>query len=271
MTPVDLAYDQFGGEGTAALVIVHGLFGSKRNWNAIGRKLAEDFSVYLLDLRNHGASPRSRQMDIPHLALDLRCFLDKQCIDTAVFLGHSLGGKAAMWLALTEPDRVKGLIAADIAPVAYTHNFDDIYDAMCGLQLASVISRQDADEKLSRRISHLGLRQFLLQNLTMGEQGYVWRIDLDILRKATAKLLSFPPATSVESYLGPALFLRAESSSYLMPEHGPVINRLFPHNEVKLVENAGHWLNVDQPEQILALVRSFVDHAQPKQSANDVP
>lgn len=269
MTPLDLAYDHYGDTGTA-FVIAHGLFGSKRNWNAIGRKLAEDFSVYLLDLRNHGASPHSSRMDIPHLAADFRFFLDRQCIESAVFLGHSLGGKAAMWLALTEPDRVKGLIAADIAPVAYTHNFDEIYDAMCGLQLASVISRQDADEKLSHSIAHPGLRQFLLQNLTTGEQGYGWRVDLDILRNATPKLLSFPPVGSIKPYPGPVLFLRAENSSYLLPEHGATINRVFPQNEVELVENAGHWLNTDQPERILALLRRFADRVQQKQSAGNI-
>ena len=257
MTPVDLAFDRYG-DGPP-LIILHGLFGARRNWNAIGRKLAASYSVYLLDLRNHGASPQSTQMDIPHLAADVQYFLDQHRIDRAVFLGHSLGGKAVMWLALTEPQSVRGFIAVDIAPVSYKHNFNDIYEALRSFDLVGLVSRQDADKKLSRAISHSGLRQFLLQNLTVGEKGYRWRLDLDILQTATPDLLSFPATENIEPYTGSALFLRAEKSKYLLPEYRPRIDQLFPRADVILLENAGHWVNVDQPERVLALIRNFAE------------
>ncbi len=256
MTPLELAFDRYGDDGLP-LIILHGLFGARRNWNAIGRKLSTCYSVYLLDLRNHGASPHSTSMDIPHLAADLQYFLDQHGIDKALFLGHSLGGKAAMWLALTKPESVIGFIAVDIAPVSYAHNFDEIYDALRSLDLASLVSRQDADEKLSRSISHPGLRQFLLQNLTVGQKGYVWRLDLDILQTATPDLLSFPATDNIEPYAGPAFLLRAENSKYVLPEHGQEIKQLFPCADVVLLENSGHWVNVDQPDRVLELIRSF--------------
>ena len=258
MKPIDLAFDRYGESGPP-VVIVHGLFGSRRNWGGIARKLSDSFSVILPDLRNHGASPHSTPMDIPHLAADLSWLLEQQGLDSAVFIGHSLGGKAAMWLALTEPEKVQGFIAVDIAPVTYTHEFDEIFDALRCLDLNNVKNRQEADAQLARRISHAGLRQFLLQNVIYANDKYAWRVDLDILHQAMPELLSFPTNDTVEPYAGSAMFIRAENSKYLLPEHNPAINALFPNAHVELVENAGHWVNVDQPEQVLGLVRDFIE------------
>jgi len=255
--PIDLVFDQYG-EGGPPMVIVHGLFGYRRNWSGIARKLSDNFSVTLPDLRNHGASPQSTPMDIPHLAADLSWLLERQGINSAIFVGHSLGGKAAMWLALTEPEKVRGFIAVDIAPVTYTHDFDEIFDALRSLDLNNVKNRKDADAQLSRHISHAGLRQFLLQNLIYADHKYAWRVDLDILHQAMPELLSFPTSGTFEPYTGPAMFIRAENSKYLLPEHNSVISALFPNAHVELIENAGHWVNVDQPERVLELLRDFL-------------
>ncbi|MGH8551641.1 MAG: alpha/beta fold hydrolase, partial [Methylococcales bacterium] len=183
MRTIDLSCESFGDKGPA-LLILHGLFGAGRNWTSIARKLAEHHRVLLPDLRNHGASGHSPDMDYPHLAADLLRLLDTRRIDSAAVIGHSMGGKAAMWLALTEATRVSQLIAVDIAPVHYDHNFDQILSGMRSLPLAEIKSRGQADEWLSKSIPEPGLRQFLLQNLVFEKGRYRWRIDLEIFQRA---------------------------------------------------------------------------------------
>ncbi|MGR9107068.1 MAG: alpha/beta fold hydrolase [Gammaproteobacteria bacterium] len=257
MNTIELTFETFGSEGQD-LLILHGLFGSGRNWTGLGRDLSTRYRVLLPDLRNHGLSGHSADMDYPHLAADLVRLLDARGIESASVIGHSMGGKVAMWLALTEPARVTRLVAVDIAPVHYSHNFDDILSAMGSLPLCELKSRAQADEWLSASIPENGLRQFLLQNLVSRNGSYSWRIDLDIIRQAIPALLDFPSSAGLPAYPGEALFIGGSRSRYLLTEYVETIMRICPHARIEIVQDAGHWVQVDQRERFLDLVEGFL-------------
>jgi esterase len=240
------------------LVILHGFLGSGRNWQSVARQLSGTHRVFTLDLRNHGTSPHSPEMTYPALATDVGAFLDSQGIDRARVLGHSMGGKAAMWLALTQRDRVEKLIVVDIAPVCYAHDYAAIIHALRSLPLGVMTSRQAAEAELARSIPDPRLRQFLLQNLIFEDRRYRWRIDLDILERAQPALASFPDTEYAAPFSKPTLFIAGAESDYLLPEHQPEIGRLFPLARMQTVSGAGHWPQVDQPGAFLSVVREFL-------------
>ncbi|MCI0653144.1 MAG: alpha/beta fold hydrolase [Methylococcaceae bacterium] len=258
MKSIDLHYESFGGQ-SPALLILHGLFGAGRNWTGMARKLAEHHRVLLPDLRNHGASGHSPDMDYPHLAADLLRLLDSRRIESAAVIGHSMGGKAAMWLALTEPARVSQLVAVDIAPVRYEHNFDLILSGMRNLPLAEIQSRRQAGEWLSKSIPESDLRQFLLQNLVFEKGRYRWRIDLEIFQRAIPALLDFPPIDHLPAYPGEALFIGGSRSQDILAEYHETITRVCPNARIEMIRDAGHWVQVDQPEKFLRNVDTFLD------------
>ena len=172
---VALAFEEFGVADAPPLIILHGFFASSRNWRQIAKQLGSKFHVYVLDQRNHGASPHVPVMDYPSMASDLSAFLDEREIASACLVGHSMGGKVAMWFALNHPERIARLIVVDIAPVAYRHNFDDIVKTLKALPLDRIGNRKQADDFLSETITEPGFRQFLLQNLILHEGNYRWR------------------------------------------------------------------------------------------------
>ncbi len=256
---VALAFQSFGDSGTP-LIILHGLFASARNWQSVARQLSGSHRVFTLDLRNHGASPHSAEMTYPALAADVAAFVDRHGIERAHVLGHSMGGKTAMWLALTAPERVATLIVVDIAPVRYAHDYSAIIEHMRALPLQSLTNRQAADDALARSIPDARLRQFLLQNLVPKDRRYRWRIDLDILERAQPELAAFPATEDVGPCWKPALFIAGAASDYVLPEHRAMIERLFPAARLETIVGAGHWLQVDQPDAFLRIVREFLSH-----------
>jgi len=253
---VDLNHEVLG-SGDLPLVVLHGLFGAGRNWRALAKKLSEQCRVYLLDMRNHGHSPQSEFMDYPHMAADVAAFLQCQGLERANILSHSMGGKAAMWLCLTQPDNIERIAVVDIAPVAYQHNFNIIVDALLRLPLAEINKRQQADSLLSVDIQEQGLRQFLLQNLESVQDGFRWRIDLDIIKAALPNILGFPSLDNISPYQNKALFLRGGKSKYLLDEHKHDIGALFPKVQYQTIAGAGHWPHVDQPDLFLDTVKQF--------------
>jgi esterase len=255
METVELAFEEFGDPDNSPLIILHGFFASSRNWRQIGQRLAGRFHVYLPDLRNHGASPHHPLMDYPAMTADLLRFMDDNGLDTASFLGHSMGGKVAMWLALTNPGRVDKLIVADIAPVNYKHGFDNTVSALKELPLAELSNRKQAETLLALRISELSYRQFLLQNLILKDGKYGWRIDLDIFQRMAPNIAAFPNADHLAPFTGKALFIAGSDSDFVKPGD---INLLFPEAAFSTVANAGHWLHVQQPDVFTALVEDFL-------------
>lgn len=240
--------------GTRPLLIVHGLFGSARNWGVIARNLATHRPVLTVDLHNHGASAWRDSHTYPDMADDLAAVIDAHG-GVADVLGHSMGGKAAMWLALTQPDKVARLIVADIAPVAYTHTQMKYLQAMKTLDLDAVTSRSDADRALRADIPELAIRAFLLQSLDIPDRR--WRLNLDALEADMPAIMDFPATTA--SYAGPTLFLAGGASDYVQPDHRPTMKALFPNHRLVKIPGANHWLHAEKPRDFEAAVNAWLD------------
>ena len=259
-SPVPLASTVIG-QGPPTLIL-HGLFGSGVNWRSIARRLETRLECHLVDQRNHGRSPHARGMAYPALAADVLGYLDARRIDRAGLIGHSMGGKTAMTLALLAPERVRWLIVADIAPASSPSDHRPILDALKALPIDTLASRTGADAALARAVSDTGLRQFLLQNLVSGGAALRWRIDLDAIADALPELTGFPSATSA-AYEGPTLFLRGARSDYVPAHHKPRIRTLFPAASITTIAAAGHWLHAEQPAAVTARIVQFLDDAAP--------
>jgi len=257
--PLELSYTTRG-EGPP-LLLLHGLYGSSGNLNRLARRFAERYRVIVPDLRNHGRSPHHPQMDYPAMAADVAALLDREGIGQAAVMGHSMGGKAAMTLALTQPERVAALIAADIAPVAYQHGHGSLIAALQRVEVASAGSRGEVDEALADEVPSSAVRQFLLTNLQARDGGgYEWRIPLQILADAVPAIQGFPELAG--RYDGPALFLYGTASDYFVPErHGGLASAYFPAAEQAPLEGAGHWLHAEQPDAFAEAVEGFLGRA----------
>jgi len=197
-------------------------------------------------------------MTYPVMAADVRTLLDKQGIKRSDLIGHSMGGKAAMWLALTEPERVNRLVVVDIAPVRYDHSLQDIVQILRRLPLDHVTRREEADDWLAQHIPEPALCQFLLKNLIWRGNRYTWRINLATIENAMPDLMAFPAVDRVRPFQGRALFIAGKRSSYVLREHHTAIERLFPRASIEQLPDAGHWLHSEQPEQFLAIVQRFL-------------
>ena len=258
MPAIKLGFESFNlTNSEVPLIILHGFFASARNWRSLAKHFSEQRPVYVLDLRNHGGSPHHPLMDYPELAEDVLAFLDQHLIDQADFLGHSMGGKVAMWLALHHAERVRHLIIADISPVSYTHCFDNTIASLRALELVNLNNRKQAEEDLAETIPDLSYRQFLLQNLLLEQGEYRWRVNLDYFQSNAANIVAFPDVSNTSSYQKPVLFLSGEQSYYIRPE---AIYPLFPH--AKIIELAGtsHWLHIDAPGEFIRLTEHWLNH-----------
>lgn len=246
MQAVELAFEVFGEQHDGVpLLILHGFFASSRNWRSIARQLAAERPVYVLDMRNHGVSPHAEHMDYPAMAADIALFMDRLGMAKAHLLGHSMGGKIAMWFALHHPARVDKLMVADIAPVSYVHSFDNTVNALKDLPLQALGNRKQAEEWLEASIPDLNYRQFLLQNLLLENGVYRWRVNLDFFHRNAHHIVAFPEPVTIASYPEPVLFLSGEHSAYIQTD---AVYRLFPNALINEIPGAGHWLHVDAPE-----------------------
>jgi esterase len=256
-----LAFQEHGAASDRpGLLIVHGLFGSARNWGAIARRLADDRQVVAVDMRNHGASPFRPDHDYPAMAADLAAVIADRGGPVDV-LGHSMGGKAAMWLALTTPAAVNRLIVADIAPVAYGHSQSHLIRAMRGLDLSGLPGppdRRAADAALAGAVAEPAVRAFLLQSLDLKSTPPRWRLNLDALEAAMDRITGWPDTTGLPPWPGRALFLAGGTSDYVQPAHRPAIRALFPQAIIARIPGAGHWLHAEKPREFEAAVRAFL-------------
>lgn len=239
-----------------ALLIVHGLFGSARNWGVVARRLAEGRNVLTVDQRNHGMSPRFPTQSYEDMAADLAQVIRAHGAPMDV-LGHSMGGKAAMVLALTEPALIRRLVVADIAPVPYAHDNTGHIRAMRTLDLSGLHTRGEADRRLAEAIPDPGLRAFFLQSLDLKSHPPAWRLNLDVLEAEMPKIVGWPG--TLGRFDGPALFLTGSESHYVRPEHRETIRALFPNARFAKLLGAGHWLHADKPREFEETVRAFLD------------
>ncbi|MDO6443539.1 alpha/beta fold hydrolase [Marinobacter sp. 2_MG-2023] len=252
------------GEGSP-VILLHGVFGSLENLGGIARKLHGEWQVHALDERNHGSSPHTDTMDYPSMAEDVIAYMDEQGIDKACLLGHSMGGKVAMQVALQAPERVEKLIVADISPVSYKPGHDAILDGLKQVDLTKVRSRRDADTQLAKFVDVAAIRQFLLMNLVRipndeqvnGGPVYRWRLNLQAIETCYPNLAKAPDGDG--PYNGPVLFLKGADSAYIQEKHRSEIYRLFPRAQISTIEGAGHWLHAEKTDEFIALCRRFLE------------
>ncbi|MRU16257.1 alpha/beta fold hydrolase [Roseovarius sp. A21] len=234
------------------LLIVHGLYGSARNWGVIAKRLSDSRQVVAVDMRNHGLSPWHDTHSYPDMADDLAQVLEGLDGPFDV-LGHSMGGKAAMVLALTRPDLVNRLIVADIAPVAYGHSQIQFIEAMKAVDLDKVERRSDAAEQLKQVVDDPTLITFFTQSLDVKEKK--WRLNLDVLAREMPRILSFPEVAG--QFDKPTLFLSGANSDYVKREYREGIKALFPQAQFAKIPGAGHWLHAEKPREFEAAVRTW--------------
>jgi len=242
------------------LIVMHGLLGSSRNWQAHGKALARWRRVFLLDLRNHGSSPWAERMDYPVMASDVLALADRLGLEQFQLLGHSMGGKVAMAVALEAPERVERAVIADIAPVAYAHDFEDLIGAMRGLDLGPIDRRSTGNAALEKVIGDPGIRHFLLQNLDFDRDGRAfWKPNLAMLEQAVPILTDWPECYSGEVYEGAALSIRGGTSDYVTEAGEAAFRRTMPAVAFETLDEAGHWLHADEPRAFLETVLAFLE------------
>tara|TARA_B100001996_G_scaffold380576_1_gene368258 strand:+ start:247 stop:1074 length:828 start_codon:yes stop_codon:yes gene_type:complete len=251
-------YSRKVGENGPDFVVLHGLFGSGKNWRSFAGSLEEDFQVWTLDARNHGDSPHADSMSYQQMAEDVVRFFDENELENVILLGHSMGGKTAMQLALRFPDRIAALIVVDIAPVCYDHQQKQLklIEAMQGLHLAAEMSRSDIEKKLALKIPEKRLLSFLMTNLYRQNGQFQWRIGLEQIAAGMPYLLNYPEVNSV--FEGPVQFIGGENSAYLKFEYHALIRKKFPESRITMLKNCGHWLHIEQPAAFQKTVNEFL-------------
>ncbi|GHA67282.1 alpha/beta fold hydrolase [Pontibacter akesuensis] len=241
------------------LLILHGLFGTLDNWATLAKRLAEQYNVFLIDLRNHGRSPHADEHTYELMAADVLELVDELKLPTPVIMGHSMGGKVAMKYALTYPTRLTKLIVVDIAPKAYPPHHDDIIEALQSVDLTSTTSRSDIDDQLAKTISEPDVRLFLMKNIYRKEDNtFGWRMNLDGIDKNYENIAA--AITAEVPFKKNALFIKGGRSSYIKQEDiYDSIERLFTLVEVETIPNAGHWVHAQAPDEVYDLVTTFIN------------
>lgn len=261
---VSLAAAEYGAGRPVA--ILHGLFGSGRNWATIAQRLAAHRRVVALDLRNHGASAWADTMSYREMADDVFAALDKLGERRFALIGHSMGGKVAMTMALERGERIERLVVVDIAPALYPPAYLGYVRAMRGLDLSRIQRRAEADARLADAVPDPVERAFLLQNLVFasadsaaqGAPAARWRLNLAAIERALPELAGFPAPAIGAAYPGPSLFVRGDASNHLRRGHEPTIRRLFPNARFAGIAGAGHWPHFERPQAFLDLVAPFL-------------
>ena len=240
------------------LIFLHGLLGSSRNWRSVIKEIGKDFQTHAIDLRNHGNSFHDDNCGVKDMCDDLVRYFDYHNLNHARVCGHSLGGKVAMYFACHNPEKVRELIVADIAPRDYPPNHHiPTLDALLELNLSILTSRKDADEKLSELIPNWAFRQFLLTNLIQKEKSFTWKANIQALRDSI-EILSSNPLREDDSFDGRTLFIRGGKSGYLRSEHMSDIIRYFPKAVFEVLPHAGHDVHVEDKEGFLAALNRFL-------------
>ena len=254
---VELSYQDIG--SGSPIVILHGLFGSKRNWSAIAKRLSAHHRVLTVDMRNHGDTPWVQGMDYRDMSQDVADFITRHALGPCTVVGHSMGGKAAMTLALSRAELVARLVVVDIAPVERETGFGAFIDAMAEVPLAACDSRADVEGHLEDVVRDKMVRSFLVQNLVRDDAGFRWRINLAALDAGMDQIADFPIPDHHQSYSGPTLFVAGANSDYIQPHHIGDITQLFPAATVTHIPGAGHWLHAEAPEVFLRELTDFLN------------
>jgi pimeloyl-ACP methyl ester carboxylesterase len=245
------------GESDSTLIILHGLLGSLDNWQTIAKQLSSTHQVYIVDQRNHGRSPHTEEMSYEVLAQDMVEFCAQHQISKTTIIGHSMGGKVAMFLALQHPELIEKLIVVDIAPTFYDGGHETILFAMAEAPLKSTEKREDIDQFLQPRIHNFGVRQFIMKNLSRDEKGqFEWKCNLEALILNYRLLMDFPKSDNI--FTGKTYFIKGELSNYINPDNWDACDKYFPDNTILEVKAAGHWVHAENPEGFLEKVSAII-------------
>jgi pimeloyl-ACP methyl ester carboxylesterase len=254
---VNLNFKTFG-EGKP-IIFLHGLFGMLDNWQTFGKKVAEEgYMVYLIDQRDHGKSPFTSEFNYQLLAEDLKKFMEDNWLYKAVIVGHSMGGKTAMQFAANYEDMLDKLVVVDIAPKKYRSGHEDIFNALMSIDLSKVTNRKEVHDHLAHSIKEdESTIQFLLKNLQRNKEGgYRWKMNVDVLYQHYDQILETP------NFIGeietPTLFVRGGESNYIKEEDWPDIQKTFTHATLHTVEDAGHWIHAQKPDELFDVLLSFI-------------
>jgi esterase len=238
------------------IIILHGLFGAGDNWLSVARLLEEEYRVILPDARNHGQSPHSNDFSYTAMAADLNELLDELGLESALFVGHSMGGKAAMNFAVSAPERVQKLAVVDIAPKYYPIHHQTILKAYSEIDLAQLKSRGDADKAMAAYIKDISTRQFLLKNLTRTDSGgFEWKHNLPVIREQIENVGE--PLPENTRYEKPTLFIAGSQSDYIQNQDHTVIKQHFPKARIETIQGAGHWVHAEKPEAVVQLLKEL--------------
>ncbi len=254
------------------MIILHGLYGSSDNWLSIGRAFSSNFEVFLIDQRNHGRSPHTKEHNYINLRNDLHDFMVSHNLQKSVILGHSMGGKAAMYFSVAWPEMVQSLIVIDISPRSYksltqpapqTVDHMNIISAMISVDFNSVKDRADVEDILKESIPSERIRQFLLKNIKRGRDGiYKWKLNVKTLHDQLPKIIDgidpkpFMNGNGITGF--PVLFIKAEKSSYIREEDIGIIKTIFPMAEMATIPDTDHWVHAEKPELLIKTISYFV-------------
>lgn len=246
------------GSGNQAIIILHGLFGSSDNWLTFSKLLANDYKIFLIDQRNHGKSPWDDSFTYTDMALDLLEFITNNRIESPIVVGHSMGGKAAMKFASLYPDLIKKLVVVDIGPKYYKPHHQKYLAGLNNLNLNEIQNRTEADAEMLKFIPETEIRQFLLKNLYRNEENkFAWRMNLSVIDRDIENIGEGLDANN--KFRKPTLFVRGAKSDYINEDDLIMIKWIFPNNKVETVENAGHWVQADQPQILADLLLKFFE------------
>jgi len=254
---MDILHSQIIGEGEP-LLILHGFLGMSDNWKTLGNRFALGYEVHLIDQRNHGRSFHSKEFDYEVLADDLLKYVRHHHLEKISLLGHSMGGKTAMFFAVSYPELVRKLIVADIGPKYYSAHHQDILDGLNAIDFTKQTSRSAVSDELEKYVPEFGIRQFLLKNVyRKTKEQLAFRFNLQALTDSYDEVGVMLP--SLSQYEGKALFLRGANSGYITNDDMGLISAHFPKSQVVTVKNAGHWLHAENPDDFYDYVVSFLN------------
>jgi pimeloyl-ACP methyl ester carboxylesterase len=259
------------GDGPA-IFILHGLYGMSDNWVTIAKELSTEFTVYLIDLRNHGRSPHCKEHDYESMCYDIKEIVEDEKLEKVILLGHSMGGKTAMLYTMMFPEDLAGLIVVDIAPVNYSsvdsYNHEvimhlNIVHTLLSIDLTGFKSRVEIDDELEKNIKDSAVRQFLMKNVHRHHDGtFCWKFNIEAISNSLPKIMGFisEEKFAVQDYLKdmPVLFIKGGKSNYIIPDYYQVIKKAFPNAIIETISNTGHWVHAEQPMKFIQLVKAFL-------------
>jgi esterase len=250
---LDLAFESIG--SGPPVLILHGLFGSGGNWRRVARELATTHRVLTVDLRNHGNSPWADSMSYVEMASDVLSLIEREQLGHVAVVGHSMGGKVAMALALAQPETVSRLVVVDIAPVQYADRLSSFAMAMQAIDTLHIASRDEITQRLSVSVRDPGVVPFLMQNLVVRNEHFDWRLNLGAILPAVSELCAFPPELRGMRYPRPTHVIAGARSDYVVPADGSAFLPMFQQTRLTVVADAGHWVHADQPAACVTAIR----------------